>query len=95
MQPGTRWRGGKYRDLGDNIKYQENYNDHDFDDGDSVTIPPPALTFTLTPRQAIFAWRLLQSSTLIEKTRKFNTRGSAPTRLPPFSARRTILLTPL
>jgi hypothetical protein len=29
----------KYRDLGDNVKYQENYNDHDFDDGDTVTIP--------------------------------------------------------
>jgi hypothetical protein len=28
----------KYRDQGDSVKYQENFNDHDFDDGDTVTI---------------------------------------------------------
>ena len=28
----------RYRDSGDQIKYTENYNDHDFDDGDTVTI---------------------------------------------------------
>ena len=28
----------KYRDTGDNIKYTELYEDHDFDDGDTVTI---------------------------------------------------------
>ncbi len=29
----------KYRDSRDNIKYEKMYNDHDFDDGDTVTIP--------------------------------------------------------
>ena len=28
----------KYEDKGDQITYTENFNDHDFDDGDTVTI---------------------------------------------------------
>ena len=29
----------KYKDNGDQIKYTENFNDYNFDDGDTVTIP--------------------------------------------------------
>jgi hypothetical protein len=28
----------KYRDAGDGVKYQQNLNNHDFDDGDTLTI---------------------------------------------------------